>query len=189
MKSYSAAAYVAAPGHCSALRSVRFASRAGAPVRRDAVLCFRNLAIFIVCGRIGFHEGIAFFVVGVDVMVISQLWHFNHPHQTAGRAVIPLAWIAAAPSAHGQARVTAKSLIRQPVLMAYGRRRILLIACAALTVAIHHRHIPDKDPKAREIAEQPLSKEGGFELIFRDRYLLLMAALAVLSNVVNTAIC
>ena len=36
-------------------------------------------------------------------------------------------------------------------------------------------------------AEKPLSKEGGFELIFHDRYLMLIAALVVLLNVVNTS--
>ena len=35
-------------------------------------------------------------------------------------------------------------------------------------------------------AETPLGKEGGFELIFRDRYLMLVALLTVLLNVVNS---
>ena len=39
--------------------------------------------------------------------------------------------------------------------------------------------------KAAE-AEQPLGKEGGFELIRKDRYLMLIAALIVVLNVVNT---
>jgi len=36
-------------------------------------------------------------------------------------------------------------------------------------------------------AATPLGKEGGFELIFRDRYLMLVAILTVLLNVVNTS--
>ena len=37
-----------------------------------------SLAIFIVCGKMGLREGVAFFLwVGVfNVMVISQLWAF-----------------------------------------------------------------------------------------------------------------
>ena len=139
----------------------------------------------------GFHEGIAFFLwVGVfNVMVISQLWAFANDlyTQRQGERLFPLlgfggslgAWVGA---------VAAKRLIRAAGpygLMAPGA--FLLIACAALTVWINHRHTPDKDPNAREIAEQPLSKEGGFELIFRDRYLLLIAALVVLLNIVNTS--
>jgi AAA family ATP:ADP antiporter len=39
----------------------------------------------------------------------------------------------------------------------------------------------------RKTAEAPLIKEGGFQLIFRHRYLLSIAALVVLLNVVNTS--
>ena len=37
------------------------------------------------------------------------------------------------------------------------------------------------------MADKPLGKEGGFELIRKDRYLLLIAILTVLLNVVNTS--
>ena len=40
---------------------------------------------------------------------------------------------------------------------------------------------------AAAAAEKPLGKEGGFELIRKDRYLLLIAMLTVLLNVVNTS--
>src|SRR5262249_28415102 len=43
------------------------------------------------------------------------------------------------------------------------------------------------DPQMRQQADKPLSKEGGFQLIFQDRYLMLIAALVVLLNVVNTS--
>src|SRR5262249_55767233 len=59
--------------------------------------------------------------------------------------------------------------------------------CAALTVFINRRQAASADPKARQAAEKPLSKEGGFGLIFRDRYLMLIAALVVLLNIVNTS--
>ena len=36
-------------------------------------------------------------------------------------------------------------------------------------------------------ADKPLGKEGGFELIRKDRYLMLIAVLTVLLNVVNTS--
>src|SRR5581483_1754217 len=41
--------------------------------------------------------------------------------------------------------------------------------------------------RVQKEAEQPLRKEGGFQLLFRDRYLLLIAALVVLLNVVNSS--
>jgi ATP:ADP antiporter, AAA family len=63
----------------------------------------------------------------------------------------------------------------------------LLILCVALTAWINHRHAAMQDTTARKAAEAPLSKEGGFQLIFRDRYLLYIAALVVVLNVVNTS--
>jgi AAA family ATP:ADP antiporter len=63
----------------------------------------------------------------------------------------------------------------------------LLILCVALTVWINHRHAARQDAKTRKTAEAPLNKEGGFQLICRDRYLLSIAALVVLLNVVNTS--
>src|SRR5262249_14172636 len=37
-----------------------------------------------------------------------------------------------------------------------------------------------------EVARQPLGNSGGFRLVFRHRYLLLIAVLVLLSNLVNT---
>ena len=150
-----------------------------------------NLALFIVCGRIGLHEGVAFFLwVGVfNVMVIAQLWALANDLYTRrqGERLFPLlglggslgAWVGA---------VAAGRLIRWAGpygLMTAGG--LLLVLCAALTVWIHHRHVAEGDPKTVEIGEQPLRKDGGFELIFRDRYLLLIAALVVLLNIVNSS--
>lgn len=151
-----------------------------------------NLALFIVCGRMGFHEGIAFFLwVGVfNVMVIAQLWALANDLYTRrqGERLFPLLGLGSSLGAWVGA-VAAARLIRSAGpygLMTTGG--LLLILCALLTVWIHHRHVvQEDDPKARQIAEQPLRKEGGFQLIFRDRYLMLIAALVVLLNVVNTS--
>jgi AAA family ATP:ADP antiporter len=170
-----------------------FASRVGRVRLVTGVMVFfaSHLAIFIACGRLGFREGIAFFLwVGVfNVMVISQLWAFANDlyTQRQGERLFPLLGLGSSLGAWAGA-VAAKRLIHATGpcgLMACGAS--LLIACAALTIWISQRHVPDEDPNAREIAEQPLSKEGGFELIFRDRYLLLIAALVVLLNIVNTS--
>ena len=70
-------------------------------------------------------------------------------------------------------------------LMAAGAA--LLAACAILTWWIDRRQSRQANPRARKDAERPLSREGGFELIFRDRYLLLIAVLRMLLNIVNTS--
>jgi len=64
---------------------------------------------------------------------------------------------------------------------------VLLVCCAALTWWIDRRHVRRSDKRVRQEAEKPLDKEGGFQLIFQDRYLMLIAALVVLLNIVNTS--
>ena len=150
-----------------------------------------NLAVFIVCGRAGFREGVAFFLwVGVfNVMVIAQLWALANDlyTQRQGERLFPLLGLGSSLGAWAGA-VAATRLIRPAG--PYGlmtAAAIVLIICSALTVWINRRHVRTKDPKPRKVAEQPLSREGGFELIFRDRYLMLIAALVVLLNIVNTS--
>jgi len=131
-----------------------------------------NLAVFIGFGRMGFHEGIAFFLwVGVfNVLVISQLWAFANDLYTRreGERLFPLVGLGGSLGAWLGA-VAAKKLIRAAGpygLMIMGA--FLLIFCLALTVWIHHRHAARQDANTRKTAEAPLSKEGGFQLIFRD---------------------
>src|SRR5213075_354964 len=108
--------------------------------------------------------GIAFFLwVGVfNVMVISQLWAFANDLYTKrqGERLFPLLGFGSSLGAWAGA-VAARRLIRPTGpygLMAAGA--FLLIACAALTAWINHRHIPEADSKVRDRAEQPLGKEG-----------------------------
>ena len=170
-----------------------FASRVSRVRLVSGVMLFfaSHLVIFIVCGRIGLHEGVAFFLwVGVfNVMVIAQLWAFANDLYTKrqGERLFPLLGLGSSLGAWLGA-VAATRLIR--AAGPYGlmtAAAILLAICAAVTVWIHRRHTVAADPKTRRIAEQPLDREGGFQLIFRNRYLMLIAALVVLLNIVNTS--
>jgi ATP:ADP antiporter, AAA family len=170
-----------------------FASRVGRVRLITSVMLFfaSNLAVFIVCGKMGLREGIAFFLwVGVfNVMVISQLWAFANDlyTQRQGERLFPLLGLGSSLGAWAGS-VAASKLIRAAGpygLMTAGA--ILLMLCTALTAWIHRRHAADGDTKTRDIAEEPLSKKGGFELVFHDRYLMLIAALVVLLNIVNTS--
>src|SRR4030095_9854353 len=59
--------------------------------------------------------------------------------------------------------------------------------CIGLTALANRWMIRQETKEEAAKAEEPLGKEGGFQLIFRDRYLLLIAILTVLLNVVNTS--
>ncbi len=150
-----------------------------------------NLAVFIACGRIGWHEGVAFFLwVGIfNVMVIAQLWAFANDlyTQRQGERLFPLLGLGSSLGAWAGAMAAKRLIASTGPYALMTTAGILLIFCAALTVWINRRHVRTGDPKAEEKAEQPLNKEGGFQLIFRDRYLMLIAALIVLINVVNTS--
>jgi len=150
-----------------------------------------NLAVFIGFGRMGFHEGIAFFLwVGVfNLLVISQLWALANDlySRRQGERLFPLLGLGASLGAWLGA-LAAKKMIRTAGpygLMTAGA--FLLIVCIVLTAWIHHRHTARPEGKSRKAAEEPLGKEGGFQLIFRDRYLMSIAALVVLLNIVNTS--
>jgi AAA family ATP:ADP antiporter len=58
--------------------------------------------------------------------------------------------------------------------------------CIALTAMADRWTVRLGNEQDASKAEAPLGKEGGFELIFRDRYLMLVATLTVLLNVVNS---
>ncbi len=152
---------------------------------------FSNLALFIGLGRVGLHEGVAFFLwVGVfNVLVISQVWAFANDIYTRrqGERLFPLLGLGGSSGAWLGASA-AKKLIHAAGpsgLMTAGA--CLLVVCVALTAWINHRHVATQDVKIRKAAEAPLSKEGGFQLIFRDRYLLSIAVLVILLNIVNTS--
>jgi AAA family ATP:ADP antiporter len=55
-----------------------------------------------------------------------------------------------------------------------------------LTLMANRRAIEHAEADQRDTGQETLGREGGFELIFRDRYLLWIAVLIVLLNVVNT---
>jgi AAA family ATP:ADP antiporter len=150
-----------------------------------------NLVIFAVLGKLGYHEGVPYFLwVGIfNVMVVAQLWAFANDLYTRpqGERLFPLvgvggslgAWIGA---------LAAKDMIH--AIGPYGLMTVaavILVCCAALTWWINRRHVRGAEQRVQQEAQQPLRKEGGFQLIFHDRYLLLIAALVVLLNVVNSS--
>ena len=150
-----------------------------------------NLAIFVVVGKIGVREGVPYFLwVGIfNVMVIAQLWAFANDLYTLrqGERLFPIIGLGSSLGAWLGAIAAAKLIrgIGPYGLMTTGG--VLLVCCAALTWWINHRHVRDSEKHIQQEAEKPLSKKGGFHLIFRDRYLMLIAALIVLLNVVNTS--
>jgi AAA family ATP:ADP antiporter len=121
---------------------------------------------------------------------VSQFWAFANDLYTEGqgRRLFPLigvgaslgAWIGAA---------TVVPLVRRLQFTPY---TLMLVSAATLIVAlgityvVNRRETARADPAAAKTGETPLGKQGGFALIFNDRYLFWIAVLTILLNVVNT---
>ncbi|HET9219768.1 MAG TPA: Npt1/Npt2 family nucleotide transporter [Terriglobia bacterium] len=161
----------------------------------NGVLAFfvSNLAIFYVLGQAGVSLGVVFYLwVGLfNVMLVAQFWAFANDIYTqkkgerlfgvvgigASLGAILGAWLAGVMfepiGAYSMMLVTASMLGLSMIFTNWIHRR------EAHTTAIR----PASQPAA---AENKLGSQGGFQLIFKSRYLLLVAFLVLISNFVNT---
>lgn len=146
-----------------------------------------NLAVFYILGRIGVPLGVPFFLwVGLfNVMLVAQFWAFANDIYTEeqGKRLFAIIGIGSSLGAIFGAQIA--GWLFKPV-GAYSMMLIaagLLAVCMVLTNWIHLR----SSNRGRSSAhQQPMSTAGGFRLIFKHRYLLLIAILVLLSNFVNT---
>jgi AAA family ATP:ADP antiporter len=172
-----------------------FASRVdrGRLIRWVTLFFIACIALFVVAIQAGLRIGIAYFLwVGIfNVMVIAQFWAFANdiftPEQ--GKRIFPLVGVGSSLGAYiGSLRagVIVESGGPTELLIRGG----LLLGVCVLVAGVLNRMAsgaPARGQKVAAVAEQPLGKEGGFELIRKDRYLMLIALLTVLLNVVNTS--
>src|SRR4029079_1496592 len=125
----------------------------------------------------------------LNCFVVSLFWQFANDLFTEGqgRRLFPLigvgqslgAWIGAA-----AVSPLVERLNYTPYTLMLLGACVLMIALA--TTVIAHRRESGRRREEQQLANEPLGREGGFELIARDRYLFWIAVLIVLLNVVNT---
>jgi ATP:ADP antiporter, AAA family len=148
-----------------------------------------NLVIFWALGRAGLHEGIAFYIwVGIfNVFSIAQLWSFATDlyTETQGKRLFPLLGVGASIGAVGGAWVAGKLV--GPVgpygIMLIGA--LALCLCALLSRLAGRVIVKRAGEKEQRKDNETLSAVGGFQLLFSDRYLMLIAILMVLLNIVS----
>jgi AAA family ATP:ADP antiporter len=153
-----------------------------------------HLALFIVALGAGLRVGVVFFLwVGIfNLMVIAQFWAFANDiyREEQGKRLFPLIGVGASLGAWvGALRAGAIVETSSPARL-LASAAVVLVVCAALVplidrLAVRAREGPRES--ARRDADAPLSTDGAFALIRRDRYLQLIAAMAFLLNVVNTS--
>jgi ATP:ADP antiporter, AAA family len=150
-----------------------------------------NLLVFYTLGLAGARIGIAFYIwLGIfNMMAPAQLWAFANDvySQERGKRLFPLIGIGGSLGAWIGAEIASALFGRLGPyrLMLFGVGG--LVICMLITIWVHRREQrrDDEDEPARE-AEQPLGKTGGFQLIFKQRYLLYIALLMIVLNTVNT---
>jgi AAA family ATP:ADP antiporter len=149
-----------------------------------------HLLVFYALGSSGLHIGIAFFLwAGIfNLVVISQFWAFANDlfSSDRGKRLFPIVGIGASFGAFVGSGLTYLGFEE------LGAYNLMVIAAAGLiiptllTLWVHHRERRLGRDHATGDADRPLSKAGGFQLVLRNRYLLLIALLMITVNLVNT---
>lgn len=153
-----------------------------------------NLIAFFLLGQLGMSLGIVFYLwVGLfNVMLVAQFWAFANDvyTQKKGERLFGAIGIGASLGAIFGALLAGqlfKPVGPYPMMLISGA---LLGASMILTNWAHHREkqnvASSRAASKNEVAERPLGSAGGFQLIFKSRYLLLIAFLVLISNCVNT---
>ena len=143
--------------------------------------------------------GIIFYIwIGIfNLLVVAQFWGFANDLYTEdiGKRVFPLVAFGATLGA------PLGSKINTWFIKSLGLYRVMLVSAGVLAVCIilaflvHRSEIkrlsakqglitPDQE-RQKKIQEQPLQKGGGFRLVFKSRYLLLIAVVIGLYNFIN----
>jgi len=144
------------------------------------------LMAFFGLSLAGVPIGVPFFIwVGIfSLMMIAQLWAFATDVYSVeqGKRLFAIVGFGASLGAIAGSFATGQLVER------YGPRQFMLAAvallaiCLLLTNVISAREKSAGAPKPRE----PARRRSGFVLVFTDRYLLLIAMLMLLYNIVNT---
>ncbi len=160
-------------------------------VRWVTLFFVSNIVVFWAAGRLGLSIGVPYFLwVGIfNVMVIAQFWAFVSDIYThdQGKRLFPIVGLGSSLGAW-LGSVYAGDAIRAtgpfPLMLLAGA---VLVGCVVVASIVDARHLRAQSPESAAEATEPLGKEGGFELIGRERYLMLIALMTVFLNIVNTS--
>jgi AAA family ATP:ADP antiporter len=147
-----------------------------------------NLALFWILGERGVPLGVPFFLwVGIfNLTAVAQFWSFAadiYPDEQ-GKRLFPFIGIGSSIGAVAGAWIA-------DALFFLGPFRLMLLAAALLlltlwlTLITHGRERHRTARQSAERVDQAFGSENGFSLVFKDRYLLLIAALLFVLNCVT----
>jgi AAA family ATP:ADP antiporter len=144
------------------------------------------LIVFFVLSQAGVAIGVPFFIwVAIfSLMMVAQVWAFAADVYTVdqGKRLFAIVGFGASLGAIVGSFATGQLVKRfgpSPFMLGAAA---LLAVCLVLTNIINAREKPSRAPKTLK----PASRRNGFALVFSDRYLLLIALLMLVYNLVNT---
>jgi ATP:ADP antiporter, AAA family len=150
-----------------------------------------NLALFVLALQAGLRIGIVYFLwVGIfNVMVIAQFWAFANDlyTQEQGKRLFPLIGVGSSLGAWvGSMR--AASIVQRfgPSYLLIGGG-VVLVVCVVLARVIDRRTERAARNEPAAVETKIAGGANGFSMIMADRYLMLIAVLVVLLNIVNTS--
>lgn len=150
-----------------------------------------NIVLFALAERAHFSVGVPFFLwLGVyNVMVVAQFWAFANDIYTPdqGKRLFPMIGVGSSLGAlMGSVRAGRLMDSSGPIRLLVGGAAILVV-CVVLARLIERFARRADSPREAVVVDEPLGEgKSAFGLLFANRYLMLIAALVLLLNVVNT---
>lgn len=149
-----------------------------------------NLVLFFFLARLGVPLGVPFYLwVGCfNLTVIAQFWSFANDVYTPeqGKRLFAIVGIGSSLGAMLGAQIAKR------IYVPIGPYNMMLVAAGVLLVCLWLTYLVHRDDLARPGGERasadapPGGASGGFHIIARDRYLLLIAGLTLVLNWVNS---
>lgn len=150
-----------------------------------------NLILFYVVAQFYVAIGVVFFLwVGIaNLLLFAQFWSFANDLYTPDQGQRLFAMVAFG----GSLGAISGPLLAAWLFVPLGPYTLMLVAAGLLAISliianiIHARENTLRCARTKsQAAEEPVNNETGFGLIFRHRYLLSIALLMIIFNLVNT---
>ena len=150
-----------------------------------------NLVLFWGLGRAGVPLGVPFFLwVGVfNIVTVAQFWSFAADTYTEeqGKRLFPIIGIGSSVGAVSGSML-AEPIVRESspfVLMVVAA--FVLLSTLGISWAVHRREASQarREVGGKSVHDEPVAKGNAFALVARDRYLLLLAGLILVLNVIT----
>jgi len=149
------------------------------------------LVLFYGLARMNVSLGIPFYLwVGIfNVMVVAQFWSFANDFYTPeqGKRLFALVGFGMSAGAVSGSFVTGRLIEPLGIYQLMLLSAVLLLASLGLTLLVAgRRRGAANESTAQAVPDEPMAGRGGFALVMTNRYLLLVAVMMILANLVNT---